>query len=64
MFTSALGISFKFGVSPDFLKISHDRPPVWNELDLQIHRDDPISGSQRHSFIEHGDAFIAEVELL
>jgi hypothetical protein len=58
------GISFKFGVSPAFLKVSQDGQPAWNELDLRIRRRDQLSGVRRHSIIEHGDAFIAEVEML
>jgi hypothetical protein len=54
----------QIGVSAAFLEISQDRPPVWGELDLRIRRGGQLAAFGRHSFIEHGDAFIAEVELL
>jgi len=58
------GISVRFGVSPNFLETSAVGPPVWNELDLRIRRGNQSPEFQRRSVIGHGDAFIAEVELL
>jgi len=58
------GVSFKFGVSPEFMKMSQDGPPTWNKLDLRIRRGDQLPGFRRRSFIEYGNSFIAEIELL
>ncbi len=58
------GISMKFGVSSEFLKVSEGGAPAWNDLDLLIRRGDQHRGFQRRSFIGYGESFIAEIDLL
>lgn len=57
------GVRLKFGVSAEFLKTSEGGSPAWNELDLGIRRGEQ-HGFQRRSFIENGDSFIAEIDLI